>query len=87
MIIVRCSSTERVTFDDVCDDEDVWWWERALDDLYVAVAGDGYAASPPVSESEAAAAVRNRWRDSLKLGPDSIADSSPDRSEEKKEVA
>jgi hypothetical protein len=38
--------------------------------------------APPLTAS-AEVAVRNRCRDSLKLGPDSMADSSPERSEEK----
>ena len=71
-----CSSTERVTvlFCVCCrlDDEEVILKEECCTGASVAAAA---------SVSECAAAERKRCSDSLKLGPDSMALSSPDRSE------
>ena len=70
-----CSSTERVTvlFCVCCRlDEEVILKEECCTGASVAAAA---------SVSECAAAERKRCSDSLKLGPDSMALSSPDRSE------
>ena len=71
-----CSSTERVTvlFCVCCRllDEEVILKEECCSGASVAAAA---------SVSECAAAERKRCSDSLKLGPDSMALSSPDRSE------
>ena len=69
-----CSSTERVTvlFCVCCRlDEEVILKEECCIGASAAAA----------SVSECAAAERKRCSDSLKLGPDSMALSSPDRSE------
>ena len=76
-VIMVCSSTERVTvlFCVCCRllDEEVILKEECCSGASVAAAA--------ASVSECAAAERKRCSDSLKLGPDSMALSSPDRSE------
>lgn len=81
-MIMVCSSTERVTvlFCVCCRlDEELILKEECC------IGGDDAPAAPaapgPPSVSECAAAERKRCSDSLKLGPDSMALSSPDRSE------
>ncbi len=69
--MVRCSSTDLVTCD--VEVEVVARWLLLLLELNLSCCWTG----------EAEAAERNRWRDSLKLGPDSMALSSPLLSEEK----
>lgn len=80
-VIMVCSSTERVTvlFCVCCRlDEEVILKEECC------IGGDDAPApapAPGASVSECAAADRKRCSDSLKLGPDSMALSSPDLSE------
>ena len=77
-VIMVCSSTERVTvlFCVCCRlDEEVILKEECCS------GGDDAPALGPASVSECAAADRKRCSDSLKLGPDSMALSSPDLSE------
>ena len=78
-VIMVCSSTERVTvlFCVCCrlDEEELILKEECCS------GGDDAPALGPASVSECAAAERKRCSDSLKLGPDSMALSSPDLSE------